>query len=163
MNFNRENSIHTFILYGFGSTRYKTPLQGTVGSLAATIFAAVLSLFVGSFWFWLGLSAILTWVGFRSLQIYKRGNNISGEFDPSWITIDEWCGIFAGCCTISLVFGKLDLSYQILNFVLFRYFDMAKPFAIFCSQGWGENFGVFADDLLAGIMSGVVVLIIHQI
>lgn len=162
MNFNSKSSLHTFILQGFGSTKYKTPLQGTVGSVAASLFAACLSIFVEPFWIWFTLSTFLTWLGLKTLRTYKNRHDIRGEFDPSWITIDEWCGIFAGCSAISFFLGEFDMTSHTLNLLLFRYFDMAKPFAIFRSQDWGENFGVFADDLLAGIMSGVITVIIYQ-
>ncbi|HXB42403.1 MAG TPA: phosphatidylglycerophosphatase A [Puia sp.] len=72
--------------------------------------------------------------------------------DSSKIVIDE----AAGMC-VSLLFLPLHLKYIVTAFVLFRFFDIAKPLFIRRSERLPRGWGVMADDLLAGIYTNLVV------
>tara|TARA_B100000131_G_C18122437_1_gene613410 strand:+ start:4041 stop:4484 length:444 start_codon:yes stop_codon:yes gene_type:complete len=68
--------------------------------------------------------------------------------DPSFIVIDEFAGMF-----ISLMLIPKDISLYILGFILFRFFDIFKPFYIDTVQKYRYGIGVMADDILAGIVT----------
>ena len=83
-------------------------------------------------------------------NIIEKKNKIK---DPSFIVIDEFAGMF-----ISLMLIPKDIYLYILGFVLFRIFDIFKPFYIDTVQKYRYGIGVMADDILAGI---VTLFIIH--
>ncbi len=79
--------------------------------------------------------------------------------DPRWIVVDE----FAGQCVALLpvaVTGEKVLVAAIGSFVLFRIFDILKPSPIREVQLLRGGFGILADDLVAGVMTGVVLWIV---
>jgi len=68
--------------------------------------------------------------------------------DASIITIDEMVGMW-----LSLLFLPSDLSvfWYIGAFLLFRIFDIFKPFPAYQSQNLSSGWGVMMDDIIAGI------------
>jgi phosphatidylglycerophosphatase A len=73
--------------------------------------------------------------------------------DPQWIVIDEWAGLFVAL----LGLAPFQLGYVLTAFVLFRLFDASKVGPV----GWAERlprqFGIMADDLVAGALSALVI------
>ena len=78
--------------------------------------------------------------------------------DPSFIVIDEVVGVMLTLIIMNAV-GWRDV---LVGFVLFRIYDILKPFPI----GWLDqklsergnalaSFGIMIDDILAGIMAGI--------
>lgn len=71
-----------------------------------------------------------------------------GEGDPSAIVWDEIVGIWC-----MLLWVPNAWSWQLLAFVLFRFFDMLKPFPIaWFDRHLKGGFGIMLDDLLAALM-----------
>lgn len=68
--------------------------------------------------------------------------------DPSSIVIDEMIGT---CVTFFCV--PFSYSSLLLGFVLFRFFDIYKPFGISSLEQLPEAGGIIADDILAGLYS----------
>ncbi len=72
--------------------------------------------------------------------------------DSNRVVIDE----VAGMC-LSLWLVPVEGRYLICAFVLFRFFDIYKPFFIRRLEKLPGGWGVMADDLLAGIYANLVV------
>lgn len=72
--------------------------------------------------------------------------------DPGVLVIDEWAGQSLVYLTISLS-GMLetDLTLLFAGFILFRVFDILKPFGINKVQEFKNGAGILGDDLLAGL------------
>ena len=70
----------------------------------------------------------------------------SGKEDPGEVVLDEWAG-----CWLALMFGPLDWRWVLLQFVLFRLFDIIKPLGVKTLEKLPAPWGVLADDLLAGL------------
>lgn len=70
--------------------------------------------------------------------------------DPSRVVIDE----VAGMC-ISLLFIPVQLKYMIPALVLFRFFDIVKPFFIRKMELLPAGWGIMADDILAGVYTNI--------
>lgn len=68
--------------------------------------------------------------------------------DPSRVVIDEAAGQL-----IVLVFVPVDWTPLIAGFLLFRFFDIVKPFPIRKAEGLPAGWGIMADDILAGLMA----------
>jgi phosphatidylglycerophosphatase A len=92
----------------------------------------------------------------------------TGKADPPEVAVDE----FAGQALTYLIF---DFQFLIFNWqstivnqnflttigglLLFRFFDIAKPWPIRKLEKLPQGWGVLADDLLAGIYAGIMLLI----
>jgi phosphatidylglycerophosphatase A len=73
-----------------------------------------------------------------------------GGIDPGPIVIDEVVGML-----ITLAFIPVGLSGAIAGFVLFRIFDVIKPFPAGRLERLHGGFGVMADDAMAAIYANV--------
>ncbi|MGQ0676852.1 MAG: phosphatidylglycerophosphatase A family protein [Rhodospirillales bacterium] len=125
---------------------------GTWGSLAALppsyLIATALSpgaLLAAA----LGVAAI----GFIAVRTYLRRG--AGAHDPQEVVIDEVAGQM-----IALSMLPPDLLTYAAGFVMFRLFDILKPFPV----GWidrniGGAGGIMLDDVAAGIYALVVMLL----
>ncbi len=129
---------------GIGRLR---PAPGTWGSLAALLPAWIVATATGA----VGLAVallIVSAVGIWASEIYVRR---TGTHDPSAIVIDEVAGQW-----LTLIALPADPLAYMVGFVLFRIFDIFKPWPIsWVDRKIGGGIGVVADDLLAGAMAGV--------
>lgn len=86
------------------------------------------------------------------------GTQLLGNSDPSEAVIDEVVGQL-----ITFVFVPFTIGWQfiLIGFLLFRLFDIWKPYPINDLQGLPDGIGVVADDVLAGVYAGVCLAIIY--
>ncbi len=75
--------------------------------------------------------------------------------DPSYIVVDEHLGQ-----AVTLLFCDEVLIEYFFAFLLFRFFDILKPFPINYFDNIKNPFGVIGDDILAGIISGLIIFLI---
>lgn len=74
-----------------------------------------------------------------------------GGHDSSKIVIDEVAGYLVG-----VLFIPFSLTAAVLGFLLFRLFDILKPYPIrYIDRAWGGAWGVVMDDVLAGIFANI--------
>jgi phosphatidylglycerophosphatase A len=81
------------------------------------------------------------------------GNVVHGIWgkDSSKVVIDEVAGML-----ITLLFLPVNLKYVISGLVLFRFFDIVKPFYIRKMELLPKGWGVMADDVLAGLYARLI-------
>lgn len=79
--------------------------------------------------------------------------------DPSWIVLDEIAGEVLALLPVAVIGGKVMVT-SVAAFVLFRIFDICKPSPIREVQLLKGGLGILADDLVAGVMAGVVLWIV---
>jgi phosphatidylglycerophosphatase A len=119
----------------------------------ASVLAAILIYF---------FPAVLTSPYFAGACIVFGTACINGERyegkDPGHIVIDE----FAGMC-VAMAGHKASLMNVAIGFVLFRIFDIVKPFPINRMERLPRGYGVMADDVLAGIFSNILVLALTRL
>lgn len=77
--------------------------------------------------------------------------------DPSKVVIDEIAGQL-----LTLAWVPLTAASLALGFLLFRVFDIVKPFPARQSEDLPGGWGIMADDLIAGVFSGVCLLLLHR-
>ena len=75
--------------------------------------------------------------------------------DPSYIVVDEHLGQ-----AVTLLFCDEVFIEYLFAFLLFRFFDILKPFPINYFDNIKNPFGIIGDDILAGIISGLIILLI---
>jgi phosphatidylglycerophosphatase A len=68
--------------------------------------------------------------------------------DPSEIVLDEVVGCFTTFCALPLTPMTI-----IIGFILFRFFDIVKPFFIKECENLPGAFGIIADDIAAGLIA----------
>ncbi|MDR1928588.1 MAG: phosphatidylglycerophosphatase A [Endomicrobium sp.] len=71
--------------------------------------------------------------------------------DDCKIIIDEICGLW-----FALAFLPKNFYFLTTGFLVFRLFDITKPFFIKTSQKLNGGFGIVIDDVLAGILTNIV-------
>jgi phosphatidylglycerophosphatase A len=72
--------------------------------------------------------------------------------DPKHIVIDE----IAGQWLTFLFIANFSIPVLFTGFILFRFFDILKPFGINYMQKFPSGRGVVFDDLLAGVYSNII-------
>ena len=88
--------------------------------------------------------------------------------DPKEIVIDEFIGQSIPVCLYELVHNvpkETDqvLKFYLIMFVLFRIFDIAKPFPVnYYDKNFKNSFGVIMDDVCAGLYV-VAILVLYMI
>ena len=92
----------------------------------------------------------------------------TGKADPRAVVADEFAGQaltflaipFLATATIST---KQIWLTAVLGFLLFRLFDIVKPWPIRKAEKLPEGWGVLADDLLAGVNAALVLLVCFRL
>ncbi len=144
---------------------YLKPAPGTWGSLAALPLFWVLHQ-VGSWPLALVATLIVTVVGIWAIGRETEGKD---DHDPSEIVIDEVAGQWIALLPVSLgaaMAGSNVLALYpgwIAAFVLFRLFDIWKPGPVGWADRRGDALGVMLDDLIAGVLAGIGVLLLAAI
>jgi phosphatidylglycerophosphatase A len=115
---------------------------GTWGSLGALL---VWSFIPESLFFRFILLSLTLIIGFIACENTLKE---SDDPDPSFIVIDEVVGLW-----ITLLFVPKTIFLFILGFLLFRLFDILKPSFIYSVQSLKGSWGVMLDDILAGVLS----------
>jgi phosphatidylglycerophosphatase A len=80
----------------------------------------------------------------------------SGRKDPGFVVIDEVAGQM-----IALIAAPLDWKYLLASFILFRSFDIVKPFPLRRLERLPEGTGIMMDDVGAGLYALVLVQALH--
>ncbi|MGB0936595.1 MAG: phosphatidylglycerophosphatase A [Colwellia sp.] len=140
--FNLKDPIQ-ILAVGFGSGLVpKAP--GTFGTLAAIPFFLALSLL--SPIQYLVIVSILSVAG---IYICQKAATYAGVHDHGAIVWDEFIGYF-------ITMFMIPVSWQsiLVGFILFRFFDILKPWPISIADKKLEGgFGIMFDDILAGFFS----------
>lgn len=129
----------------------KLPLMpGTFGSILGTL--AFILIPIDSFIIkMIILIAILVVGAFSSFKIEIE----SGKEDNQIIVIDEIAGVWL---TLSII--PMGTWYPVAGLVLFRLFDIWKPYPIRKLEKLKYGYGVMLDDILAGLYAGLTILIL---
>lgn len=91
-----------------------------------------------------------------SVWVAGKGERLLKAKDPGCIVIDEIAGI--GVTFLAIPF---NIYLAILGFIVFRFFDILKPFPVnYLEKRFTGGLGVVIDDVAAGIMSNIVLQII---
>jgi phosphatidylglycerophosphatase A len=70
----------------------------------------------------------------------------SGRHDPGFVVIDEVAGQW-----ITLLFSPADWRHGLIALILFRLFDITKPFPVRRLECLPEGWGIVFDDVAAGL------------
>ena len=147
---------------GSGLPKRAAGTWGTVGGLVV----AIPMLWLG-FWGFLAVTVVGALAG---SYICGKTSDLMGVHDDPHIVWDEWVGMWVSLLPIlwlhfyddALLQGH-QLSLPLLYFaafIAFRFFDILKPFPIkWVDKNVSGGFGILIDDILAGLMAGVVLIV----
>ena len=138
-------------MLGLGKIKF---IPGTIGSLATTIILYYLFHILNISPNIILIVLIIIFV----YSFYAVSNHIENNEnkDPGEIIIDEFLGQSIPIYLYEISHGtKKDageaIFYYSLFFILFRYFDIMKPFPVsFFDKNFKNSFGVIMDDICAG-------------
>ncbi len=129
---------------------YAPVAPGTAGSAAALAIAIALGEWAG--WPPWAFAALALLLAPAAIRASTREEKRRGRIDPGVIVVDEVVGQW-----ITLA-GATALNWKawLAGFVLFRLFDIVKPFPAGRLQKLPGGWGIVADDVAAGVYGALV-------
>ena len=150
-------------LFGIGKIE---KIPGSVASLVTVLFLFFIFHILNVSPNIVLLSIIITFfVALYAVNIFIK--NLTNK-DPKEVVIDEFIGQSIPICLYEVVHDVQKETDQILKFyfimfVLFRIFDITKPFPVsYYDKNFKNSFGVIMDDVCAGLYA-VVILVSYMI
>jgi phosphatidylglycerophosphatase A len=162
-----------------GHVGYLPKAPGTWGSVAG-IFLFLCVPFPWMTWaipllFFMGWGSSYYVLSTHSGVSFSNSKTIHEDRDPSFIVVDEVVGMWLTFFIMmwwmeeGLTKTPLTLSDILVGFVLFRIFDILKPFPIRHIDHYFHNkkniwaaFGIMIDDVLAALIAGILSAIICE-
>ena len=152
-------------MFGIGHIKYAS---GTVASFVTCLIYYPLILIKINFIYLLIIFLILL---IYSIILIDKLSHHFKEKDPKEIVIDEFFGQSIPFVIVMFIYtmpptkswtGNLEFEayYFFLFFILFRFFDIYKPFPInIIDKKMKNGLGVVLDDIIAGIYTSITILI----
>jgi phosphatidylglycerophosphatase A len=141
----RKSTISWLIATFFGVGHLR-PGPGTYASVATVLLWLGASHFVPAGWLLpveIALAVAITLLGISPSTVVARE---SGREDPGFVVIDEVAGQM-----IALIGVPLHWKYLLASLILFRVFDIVKPFPLRRLERLPEGTGIMMDDVGAGL------------
>ena len=149
--------------FGIGSFRFA---PGTITSLVTAIFLFTLFHIINLSNNIILITLLVIFVySFYAVSEYIKDNK---NKDPKEVVIDEFIGQSIPIYLYEIAHGTMKSSqeailFYLYIFILFRYFDIKKPFPVsYIDKKFKNSFGVIFDDIVAGLYV-VLTLIIFMI
>tara|TARA_B100002003_G_C13998229_1_gene481979 strand:+ start:7 stop:501 length:495 start_codon:yes stop_codon:yes gene_type:complete len=159
------NKINFLFVTLFGMGKIKK-IPGSFASLATTIFLFFLFHILNiSLNIVLICVIIIFFISLYAVNIFIKDLD---NKDPKEVVIDEFIGQSIPICLYEIAHeGAKEtdqvLTYYFIMFLLFRIFDIAKPFPVsYYDKNFKNSFGVIMDDVCAGLYV-VSVLVLYMV
>ena len=146
-------------IFGIGFSKFA---PGTLGSFFGVLFFYFFYNFFSEnhllFFLFIFFIFLLSWY---YIYVYVLKNKVH---DPSEIIIDEFLGQLISLSPILFINGfKLDkINFgvlMLLSFLLFRFFDILKPWPIYIVDKSRTSLSILLDDVIAGLFSSTIIVI----
>jgi phosphatidylglycerophosphatase A len=145
------NRFFLLLATGFG-VGYSPIAPGTLGTLVAIPIYYFLSEIPSALY-------EITLIGFIFLSVWisEKAEIFFVKKDDQRIVIDEIVGFL-----ITMLWVPKTTRFIIIGFILFRFFDILKPFPIRrLEKGLKGGYGVVLDDVAAGVYANIILQVIH--
>ena len=155
----KQLNILILTMFGIGNSKFA---PGTVASfVTCLIYIWFYNSQVNIFFLIFGVFFIF----FFSIYSIDSFKNTFSEIDAKEIVVDEFIGQSIPILTIYNFIEKNNLInfifFTFISFMLFRIFDILKPYPINkIDRDMKNGFGVILDDIVAGLYSAIILLII---
>lgn len=135
------------LVASFGYVGFFPVAPGTAGSFAALALYAIVR--------WIGSplveGLVIAAVFVAGVWAATRSERILGGTDPGPVVIDEVLGMLVTLATL-----PLSLTGVVAGFVLFRIFDVVKPYPARRFEDAPGGWGIMLDDAMAGVYAHLV-------
>ena len=140
-----------FLAFGFGSGL--SPFApGTAGTLVAIPFTFLLKS-LGTTGFWIALVLLFL----SGVKLCTHVSQKLGVHDHGGIVWDEMVGYW-----LAVAFVPLDWQWLLAAFLLFRFFDIFKPWPIRqIDKKISGGFGIMVDDVVAGLFTLILLAVLQ--
>ena len=159
------NKINFLFVTLFGIGKVKI-LPGSFASLATTLFLFflfhVLNVSTNIVLFSV---IIIFFISFFAVNIFIKDMD---NKDPKEVVIDEFIGQSKPICHYEIAHEGVKetnevITFYFIMFILFRIFDIAKPYPVnYYDKNFKNSFGVIMDDVCAGLYV-VAVLVLYMV
>ncbi len=140
-----KDKVIIFVATGAGLG--KIPFApGTFGTLLGILFVLVFKI-INPMYETIYVVALIIF----AIWIADKAEKILKQKDPGCIVIDEIAGY-----VVAMVGISLSIYTMVTGFILFRFFDILKPFPVkYFEKNFKAGPGIVLDDLVAGILSSI--------
>lgn len=141
-----SKSRGSWLIATFFGVGHMYPGPGTYASAITVALWWIVAHWIAPTWLVpvaIALAAAITLIGIPPSTVVARE---SGREDPGFVVIDEVAGQM-----IALIGAPLSWNYLLASFILFRSFDIAKPFPLRRLENLPEGTGIMMDDVGAGL------------
>ena len=128
-------------------------MPGTVGTAVAALLAWLVrttipqtATLTGSIFLAIGITIFAIFVTNAAIKTIFKDN----PSDPQEIVIDEFAGLF-----VTLIALPNSLLSYVAAFIMFRFFDILKPYPIRQVEQLPGAYGIVLDDVVAGAISSL--------
>ena len=139
----------TLFFVSCGYVGYSPLAPGTVGSALGCALLYLFPAVLAHPAFVIALALAATFV-INSMELPNK--------DPRFVVIDE----VAGMC-LTMIGQPVTALSLLKGFILFRLFDILKPFPVRRIERLPRGWGIVADDLAAGIYANVALLLVGRV
>jgi len=141
-----------FLAFGFGSGLSRFA-PGTMGTVVAVPFAILLKSLPAA-WFWCALASLFL----AGIYLCDVSSKRLGQHDPGGIVWDEMVAYW-----LTVAFLPNWWPWWLAAFVLFRAFDILKPWPIsYIENRFGGGLGIMLDDIAAALYAMAVLSLLQQ-
>lgn len=142
---------------------YLPLMPGTFGSLVGVgLFLVLTRITTGISLFVLVAVSTLA-VALSGIWAATRTEELAGRKDPGKVVVDEVAGQMLALLPLTLFTVNPSTSAVIVSFILFRCFDIVKPYPAGRLEALKGGFGIMCDDLVAGVYAAVIASVIIAI
>tara|TARA_B100000424_G_scaffold271135_1_gene272634 strand:- start:417 stop:911 length:495 start_codon:yes stop_codon:yes gene_type:complete len=159
------NRLNIYLITFFGLGRI-SKIPGSLTSLATVLILffllQILNLPANLILF---LIILIFFLSLYSINVYIKEKD---NKDPKEIVIDEFIGQSIPICLYEIAHTEskaisTTLTFYFIMFILFRIFDIVKPFPVsYYDKNFKNSFGVLMDDVCAGLYV-VVIMVFYMI
>ena len=149
-------AVWTATAAGLGRLR---PAPGTWGSLPALFFAWPVLVLTDGWWTSAICATLALVVALLGWWVVPAAGRAFDRDDPGEVVIDEVAGLLATYACLpwwNATILQADWLILVAGFVVFRLFDILKPWPISACDAWHGVHGIMADDLVAGLLAALV-------
>lgn len=100
-------------------------------------------------------AAVLVVVYFAGVYAAGQAEKDMKEKDPSCVVIDEVLGMGVAMLWVPVIVGIPQWPFVVMAVILFRIFDIWKPYPIRRLEKFPGGWGIMTDDLLAGFYARI--------
>jgi phosphatidylglycerophosphatase A len=133
---------------------------GTWGSLVGVgIYLLLRSFDFGQLTFFIVQFVTILVVTFSGIWAASQTERITGRKDPGKVVVDEVAGQLISLLPVALVPFWISWKWMVIvSFILFRLFDIVKPYPARQMERLHGGLGIMCDDLVAGVYAAGLVL-----